>query len=182
MVRLGLDSGRQADEDRLDSRLLRPGDLLQRVEHEEGTSVRSRLQLAVRLVVAVKHQPVPRDAGAERELELPEGRDVGAEALSREQAQERDVRKSLGPVDDERIRVHARVRARTRENGIPAVDEQRRPELACERGRAHAADDELAVFDAGRVGKELDQALASRSTNPGSARRRRGRCWVPRSR
>ena len=48
-----------------------------------------------------------------------------------------------------------------REDSILAVHDQRRPEFARERGRPHAADDELAVLDGGRVGEELYQRAAT---------------------
>jgi hypothetical protein len=95
------------------------------------------------------------EAGALRELELAQRGHVCTEPFRGEEPQQRDVRERLRPVDDECFRFHARVRARTRENSIPAVHEQRRPELRCERGRACAADDELAVLDGGRIGEEL---------------------------
>jgi hypothetical protein len=41
-----------------------------------------------------------------------------------------------------------------REHGLPAVDDERRPELAGERRGTDAAEGELAVLDGGRVGKE----------------------------
>jgi hypothetical protein len=44
---------------------------------------------------------------------------------------------------------------RTRENGVAAVDDERCPELTRQRGRAHAADGELALVDGRRVGKQL---------------------------
>jgi len=68
--------------------------------------------------------------------------------------QEGHVRERFRPVDHERVGIHARVRARTRENGVPAVDDEGRAELRRERGRAHSADCELAVLDGGRVGEE----------------------------
>ena len=103
----------------------------------------------------MEDEPLAGDARAPGELELAESGDVRPEPFAGEQPQERDVRDRLRPVDDERGRVHARVRARTRENGIPAIGEQRRAELRRELRRAHAADDELAVLDGGRVGEEL---------------------------
>ena len=102
--------------------------------------------------------------------------------LGSEQTEQGDVRECLRPVDDERVTFHARVRARTRKNGVTAIDNERRPEVTRECGRTHAADDELAVVDGGRVGKQLDQGVISRPTSPASLQRRPGRCSVRRSR
>ena len=135
-------------------------------------------ELLVGLVVAVEDEPVAGNACAQRELQLTERRDVGAEPFRGEEPQQRDVRERLRPVHDERVRFHARVRARARENGVPAVDDERRAELAGECRRADAADDQLAVLDGGRVGEELDQPVRrlTRSTSPASSRRRPGPC------
>jgi len=114
----------------------------------------------------MEHEPVAGHAGSQRELELAECGDVRAHSLGGEQAEQGDVRECLRPVDDERVTFHARVRARTRKNGVTAIDNERRPEVTRECGRTHAADDELAVVDGGRVGKQLDQGVISRPTSP----------------
>jgi len=152
---LGLDAGRQPDEHRLDAALLRPCDLLECVEHNERAHLRGHRQLGVGLVVAVEDQPLCGNAGTQRELQLAQCRHVRTEPLGREQPQEGDVREGLRPVDDERPRVHTRVRARPRENSIPAVHDERRAELLRELRRPHAAEHELAALDGSRVGEEL---------------------------
>ena len=61
--------------------------LVERVEHDEAhVRLGGGPQLLVALVVAVDDDPLARDPGAAGELELAERRDVGAEALGREQA------------------------------------------------------------------------------------------------
>ena len=62
----------------------------------------ARAELLVRLVVAVEEDPLAGDLRGLREGELAERRDVGADALVGEHAQQRDVRERLRPVDDER--------------------------------------------------------------------------------
>jgi hypothetical protein len=99
---------------------------------------------------------VARDAGALRELELAERRDVRAEALGREQPQDGQVRERLRPVDEQRARHSFAVRAGVRADRRLVVDDDRRAELLGERGRADAAEDELAVLDRGRVGQQVE--------------------------
>ena len=74
------------------------------------------LQQLVLLVVAVDHEPVAGDARAARELELADGRDVGAEPFLGEEPQHRERRERLRAVDDERAggrRAYARAWARS---------------------------------------------------------------------
>ena len=92
-------------------------------------------ELLVGLVVAVEEDPVAADAGRLRERELAERRDVGADALLGEDAQDRDVRERLRPVDDERARRRVGVRARLGAERLLAVDDERRAVLGRERRR-----------------------------------------------
>src|SRR5262249_6437651 len=144
----------------------RPPDLLERVEHDERPGCGGAPQLRIRLVVSVEDDSVTRKPCALGEFELARGGHGRAEARRGKQPQQRDAREGLRPVDDERVGVHARIRARTRENRIPAVDEQRRAELRRERRRANASDHELAVFEGGRVWKQLDQRIATYVSDP----------------
>ena len=127
----------------------------------------------VRLVVAVDHQPLGRDAGVLREAQLAEGRHVGAEPLVGEQAQDRDVRERLRPVDDECVRRRGPVRPCARPDRLLAVDDERRAELVRERRRAGAADRQLAVDDLRRVGEELEGRVSPPTSSSDRARRRR---------
>ena len=114
-----------------------------------------RSQQLVLLVVPVDHEPVAGDAGTPRELELADGRDVRAEPLLGEELQHRHRRKRLRAVDDERAGGRRGVRASLGVERRLVVDDDRRPELAGELRRAHAAEHELAVLDAGGVGKQF---------------------------
>ena len=84
-------------------------------------------QLLVALVVAVHDDPLALDPGAPRELELAERRDVGAEALGREQPQERDVRERLQAVERERLGRRLAVGAR----GVAGSSARSRRRAAC---------------------------------------------------
>ena len=134
-----------------------------------------RLELFVRLVVAVEQDLLAPHPCAQRELELTARGDVGPQTLRGEEPEQRDVGERLRPVHDERFRIDSRIRARPGENGLPAVHEERRAELLSEGRRTDSAHHELAVVDGCRVGEELDQPV-SRSTTPEPFRRRPGRC------
>ena len=114
--------------------------LVGRVEHDERAGLRGGPQLLVRLVVAVEEQAVAGEPGRARERELAERRDVGADALLGEHAQQLDVRERLRPVDDQRVRRGVAVGARLRAQRLLAVDEERRPVLVREPRDGHAAE------------------------------------------
>ena len=159
-MRLGLDAGRDADEHRLDAGRPRSGGFVERVEDDECAGSGRGAQLVVGLVVAVEDDPLAgRRPRAARTRARPRVETSAPSPSLGEQPQQRDVRERLRPVDDERVGVHCAVRARARENGLPAVDDERRAVLAGERRRADAADGELAVLDGRRVGEELDQPV-----------------------
>jgi hypothetical protein len=94
---------------------------------------------------------------AQRKLELAERRDVGADPLLGQEAQERDARKRFRPVDDDRLRRGRPVRPRPRAQRLLAVDDERRPEPLGELGGANAADRELAVLDRRGIREEVEQ-------------------------
>ena len=78
--------GRDAHEHAPHAGRRRPLRLVERVEHDEAHVGLGRgPQLLVALVVAVHDDPLALDPGAAGEGELAERRDVGAEALGREQ-------------------------------------------------------------------------------------------------
>ena len=95
---------------------------------------------------------------AEREAELAERRDVGADALLGEDPHQRDVRERLRPVADERVRSGLAVGARPGAERRLVVDEERAAVLAHEVGGGEPADRELAAVDPRRVGEELEHA------------------------
>ena len=163
---LRFDSGRDADEDRLHAGGAGACRFVQCIEHDERARRGSRAQLLVRLVVAVENEPVARDAGPQRELQLAARGDIGTKPFRGEESHQCDVRKRLRPVHDERVRIHTRVRVRAREDRLAAIDDEGRPEGLGQRRRAHPAQVELAAVDDGRGGKEVDQPRrVSRSTS-----------------
>ena len=84
-MRLGVDSGRRPDQHLPDPGLRRALDLVQRVEHDERDAGLGRgPKLLVALVVAVDDDQVRRYAGAARERELAQGRDVRAQPFAGE--------------------------------------------------------------------------------------------------
>ena len=182
VMRRRLDARCQTDQNRSHTRGSCTVDLLERVQHHQRACLTRRAELRIRLVVSVENEPVTGDPRAQRKLELPERGHVGSDPLGGEQPEHRDVRKRLRPVHDERFGVHARVRARTREQRLPAEHDKRCPEFRRERRCTNAADEQLAILDGGRVGEQLDQRAASRSTNPGSPRRHQAPCSAHRSR
>ena len=113
-MRVGLDPRSDPDEDAPNAGLGGALHLVERIDdHEGGLGPGCRGQLFVALVVAVHDEPLSGHAGPQRELELAEGRDVGAHALVREQPQDGSVRKRLDPVDEERVGRSGPVRAGT---------------------------------------------------------------------
>ena len=112
LVRDRLDARGEADEDAPYAGGRRAGRLVGCVEDDGRAGLAGRAQLVVRLVVAVEEDPLARQAGRLRERELAERGDVGAEALLGEDAEERDVRERLRPVDDQGARRGLPVRAR----------------------------------------------------------------------
>src|SRR5207302_257511 len=86
-----------------------------------------------------------------------EGRDVGADALLTEQAEQRDVRERLRPVDDQRVGRRAGVSAGAGAERRLAVDDERRAELVRELRGPHAADGELARLDGDRLREERER-------------------------
>ena len=109
-MRFRIDAGRQPKECALDAGGARTRDLLGRVEHEECLRRGCGGELLIGLVVSVEDDSLCRNARPLREFELPEGRDVGTEAELAEQSHDRDVRKRLRAIDDQRLRVGAGVR------------------------------------------------------------------------
>ena len=97
----------------------------------------------------------PAEPRSESERQLARRRDVGAEALLGEQAEDRHRRERLRAVDDERVGRGRAVRPRLRAHGRLVVDDERRPEPLDELRRAQPADRQLTVGDGRRVGQKL---------------------------
>jgi hypothetical protein len=152
-VRHGLDARRQTNEHAPHARSGRCFGLARRVEDDERAGLRGRPQLLLRLVVAVEHEPLAGDPRRPRERELAERRDIGAGSLPREQPQQRDVRESLRPVDDERAGRGLAVRLHLAPDCALAVHEERRAMPVCQLAGANTAQRELAVLDQRGFGK-----------------------------
>ena len=114
--------------------------LVGRVEDDRRAGLGCGAELLVRLVVPVEEDPAGVHPRLERERELAQGRDVGADALFGEQPEERDVRERLRAVDDLRAGRGSRVRAGLGADGLLAVDDERRAVLVREVGGGDAAD------------------------------------------
>jgi hypothetical protein len=153
-VRRRVDAGRESHEHPADARLGCALGLGRRVEDDGRRGGRGGSELLVRLVVAVEDEPFPHDACRLGERELAERRDVGADALVGEHAQQLDVRERLRPVHDERA-------ARLGPDRLLAVDDERGAVGGGELGRGDAAERELAAVDARGIGEELEHGLAS---------------------
>ena len=155
LVRVGLDSRRDARKHALHRRGACTVELLDRVEHDiGGAGFRGRAQLLVRLVVAVDDEPLGRNTGGLGEPELAQCRDVGAQPFFRQEPHDHDVRERLRSVDDECLRSGLAVGARPRTDRPFAIDDEWRAELARELGGGCTADRELAFVNRRAVGKE----------------------------
>ena len=161
-MRVGIDARRQAHQEAARAGVARPGDLLDRVQDDERARLGGAAQQLILLVVAVDDDLLASDPRGQGEGQLARGRDVGAEALLGQQAENRDRRERLRPVDHEGIRRGRPIRPRLRANGRLVVDDERRPEPFDELRRAQSSDRQLAVDDGGRVGQELCKSRLNR--------------------
>jgi len=102
-VGVRLDAGRDAHQHalrRAGGDLLEPVDLVERVDHDVADAGGHRLgELGRALVVPVHVDPLGREAGGKREVELATRRDVAGKALVTEQPQRRRARKRLARVE-----------------------------------------------------------------------------------
>ena len=98
-----------------------------------------------------------RNAGLAGEGELTKRRDVGADALLGQEAQDGDVRERLCPVDHERVGSGPAIRARLRADRLLAIDDERSSVLLGEVGRSEPAERQLAgLVDRSGVREELE--------------------------
>ena len=156
-MRLCLDPGGHADQYAFDSCHGSPRNLVYGVDDDVADAGRcSRGKLLVALVVPVEHDAVSRNARAERERELAGRGDVGAVAGAGDELEDRNARKGLDAVEQERVGGRAAIRLDVREERLLAVDDERRAELLGEARRPDATERELAVLSRGRVREELE--------------------------
>jgi hypothetical protein len=101
----------------------------------------------------VEEDPVAWNPRSRGERQLAERRDVGADPLLGEDAEQRNARERLRPVDDERVGRGVAIRARLRPDRLLAVDDERRPMLGRQLGRGDTAERQLAVLGPGGMGK-----------------------------
>jgi hypothetical protein len=134
----------------------RAPDLVERIEdHEAHAGLGRRGELLVALVVAVQDDALGGHPGLQSEGQLAECRDVRAEPLGGEEAQQRDVRERLDAVGDQRACRRGQVRGGAGTERLLAVDEERRAVFLSEcRGR-YAANGQLAALERGALGEEL---------------------------
>ncbi len=101
LVRVGVDAERDPHERAPDAGGGREGGFVGRVEHDQGPFGCSFGEEGVVLVVSVYDELAAGEAGRAREGELARRRNVGAQALLAQQAQQRHVGERLRPVRDE---------------------------------------------------------------------------------
>jgi hypothetical protein len=151
---VGIDAGRDADEDTSYARPSHALGIVRSVEHDEAARLGCRRELLVRLVVPVQHDRVGGDTGAAGERELAERRGLRAQALVGEEPKHLDVGERLHAVEDGRLRRSVAIRLRASPQRLLAVDDERRAVRLCKRCCRHAAEHELTAFYHGRIGKE----------------------------
>jgi hypothetical protein len=106
LVGVRLDADRRADQDGLDHavplrRMREPGDLFERVDDDPADpGLDGGVQLALRLVAAVKTDPLRREAGAQRGRQLATGAHVEPEAFLVDPARRGQAQKRLAGVVD----------------------------------------------------------------------------------
>ena len=126
---VGLDAGRDADQATRRADRACTLELVERVEHDQRALLRGAAQELVLLVVAVDHELLARDASTERELELADRRDVGAETLLGEEPEHCDRGERLGAVHDQGAGRGRAVGARLRAQRHLVVDDHGGAEL-----------------------------------------------------
>ena len=154
VMRRRVDTGRHPDHGARDSGGCRALRLVGSVQHDERAELGGEPELLVRFVVAVDDEPVARQSRGLRERELAERRDVRAEPLFGEQAQEGHVRERLRAVDDQRVARGPTKESRALAERALAVDDKGRSELVGQGACRHAGDLESAARGRGRFREE----------------------------
>jgi hypothetical protein len=116
-----------------------------------AAAARSGSSSESRTTSAPSSEPLAGDPGRPGERQLAERRDVRADALLREQPEERHVRERLRPVDDERARGRAEEELRPLPQRLLAVDDERRPEALRQLRRRDPTHRQDTVPDGGRA-------------------------------
>ena len=122
------------------------GDLVERVDDDAADPpLQRRRQFVGRLVVAVQHEALSRDAGRQRDVELATGGDIEAHALLMDQPGHGPAQERLGGVGDAVAPGGDRVAAGVAQV-VLVVDEQRRAELFGQLEEVDAADVEMTLL------------------------------------
>ena len=161
LVRVGLDPRRHAHEEARRADGPRPVELVERVEHDQRAESDRAAQISSSsLLFPWITSRSPGMPARSAKASSPSRRDVGAEPLLGEQAQDRERRERLRPEDDERPGNGSAVGARPAPGSSP-----RRRRQAASRTRRASSDaptppsDELAVVDADAVGQQVGQRM-----------------------
>lgn len=158
LVRVGVDTERDADERTIHSRCSRQLGLVGGVEHDGRAACRCRLKQGGVLVVPVHDQVSAFETGRLGERELTGRGHVRADALLAEQPQEGDVRERLRPEEDAAVGDRGTECPGLGANRGLAEDDKGSPVLRGELVRCGATELKAASFDARRVREELKHA------------------------
>ena len=158
VVGFGLDTGREAQQDLrrhagLGEQHVEAVELVETVDDDATDAGLDRhTQLGERLVVAVEHEPLGRNAGVERNMKFAAGGDVEVHALLVSEAGHRCAQERLGGVGDA-VTEGLDGLAATVAQVLFVVDEDGRAELGGEIERVAATDVEHTLDDLGGLGR-----------------------------
>ncbi len=158
LVRVRVDTQRDADERPPDSRRRGEHRLVRRVEDDCGVERRRGDEERVVLVVAVDDEIDTVEAGPLRERELARRGDVRADPLIAQQPQQRDVRQRLRPEEHASVADRVSERTRRRPDRVFAEDDERGAVLLRERVRREAAERQPRPVERAGVGEERQHA------------------------
>ena len=181
-MRVRFDTGSDAHEHRRPRRTfgcqaLEPVELVERVGHDPADAgVERGCELGGRLVVAVEDDPLGREAGVQRDVELPAGGDVEVHPLLRHEACHRDAQERLARVGDAAGAEEAGVLPASPAEVFLVVDEQRGAEVGRQRvervGVLERGRDQRPVERRARVGhcsaSSSSRAISSGAETPSS--------------
>ena len=174
-VRVGLDPGRDADEDAPTPAAAARSTSSSASMTTKARPPRRRGRAPRRSCCSRARRAARRGPGPQRERELAERRDVRAEPSAASSRRSGSVRERLDAVDEERVGRSGPVRLAGAQDRRLVVDDERRPVLGGEVREADPGDRQLAVHERGSIGEELDQgghgagncAAATRAPAPG---------------